>query len=196
MMHTVRKLLPSFWLGCLTLLIACLAPAAVFAADADNAKGQSPMVVNLKQFKVIKDAKGETKYLDASVVLPGDVLEYQATYTNRGTVPLVVTATLPLPEAVEYLKDSAKAKPEVAHSVALKDNQFGVEPLSRKVSTSGSASVMQQVPYAEYRFVRWDLGRLAAGASAEVSIRAQVSQNVAADSSTGGKLAAEPAVKK
>ena len=92
MMHTTRKLFPSLLLVCLSLLLACLAPLPVFAADADSAKGQSPMVVTLKQFKVTKDAKGETKYIDASVVLPGDVLEYQATYTNRGTAPLAVTA--------------------------------------------------------------------------------------------------------
>jgi uncharacterized repeat protein (TIGR01451 family) len=197
MSYKSKKIISTLIPACLSLLLACLAPTHVSAADADSsAKTQSPIVVNLKQFKVIQDAKGEAKYTDASLVLPGDLLEYQATYTNRGTVPLTVTATLPVPEAVEYVKDSAKAKPALAHSVALKDSVFAQEPLTRKVAATGASALVQQVPYAEYRFVRWDLGRLAPGASAEVSIRAQVGQNQDSDGNASGKVSAEPAAKK
>jgi uncharacterized repeat protein (TIGR01451 family) len=126
---------------------------------------------------VVQDAKGDTKLINAGVVVPGDVLEYQATYLNRGTVPLSVTATLPVPEAVEYIKDSAKSKPALSHTVALKDNQFAQEPLIKKVTAASGATLLQPIAYAEYRFVRWDLGKLAPGAAVEVSIRAQVSQN-------------------
>jgi uncharacterized repeat protein (TIGR01451 family) len=196
MLHITKKMISVLLPACLTLLLTCLTPASVAAADADSAKTQSPIVVNLKQFKVILDAKGDAKYTDASLVLPGDLLEYQATYTNRGTVPLTVTATLPVPEAVEYIKDSAKAKPTLAHSVALKDSVFAQEPLTRKVAANGASALMQQVPYAEYRFVRWDLGRLAPGATAEVSIRAQVGQNLNSEDSSSGKVSAEPAAKK
>lgn len=197
MSQTTKKMITALLPACLTLLLACLTPACVAAADADSsAKTQSPIVVNLKQFKVVLDAKGEAKYIDASLVLPGDMLEYQATYTNRSTLPLAVTATLPVPQAVEYVKDSAKAKPALAHSVALKDSVFAQEPLTRKVAATGGATLVQQVPYAEYRFVRWDLGRLAPGASAEVSIRAQVGQNLDSEGNASSKVSAEPAAKK
>jgi len=83
-----------------------------------TAKGPSPIVITLKQFKVVKEANGETKLVDGTIVVPGDVLEYRAIYTNRGTVPLSVVASLPVPESVEYVKDSAKSKGNIPHTVA------------------------------------------------------------------------------
>jgi uncharacterized repeat protein (TIGR01451 family) len=157
-----------------------------WAADGEvAANNKVPIVVKLKQFKVVKDAKGEPKLMDASLVLPGDVIEYQATYSNRGLTPLSVTATLPVPESVEYVKESAKSSTSLPHTVALKDSQFAQEPLVRRVTETGGAAVTQQVPYAQYRFVRWDLGKLMPGASIEVSIRAQVAQNLEGEIVTG-----------
>lgn len=163
------------------LLGASWLARASWAADGDeaaSAKNQAPIVVNLKQFKVILDAKGEPKLIDAMVVLPGDVIEYQATYTNRSVNTLAVVATLPVPESVEYIKDSAKSKPQFAHTVALKDSQFVQEPVLKKAVSSSGATLMQPVPYSEYRFVRWDLGRLAPGSTTEVRIRTKVAQNL------------------
>jgi hypothetical protein len=168
---------------CVSLIgLACLLTASglvsqAWGADADETRrNQQPLVVNLKQFKVTIDAKGEPKLGDGSVVLPGDVIEYQATYTNRGSSALVVTATLPVPEALEYLRDSAKSKPNLPHTVAQKDTQFAVEPLVKKVTSVGGATLSQPIPYAAYRFVRWDLGKLMPNTSVDVSIRAKVAQ--------------------
>ena len=161
-----------------------LVPQAWGADAEESVRSQSPIVVNLKQFKVTTDAKGVSKLGDASVVLPGDVIEYQATYSNRGSSALAVTATLPVPEAVEYIKDSAKSKPGLAHTVAQKDSIYAQEPLIRKVTTAGGVTQTQAVPYADYRFVRWDLGRVPANTSVEVSIRAKVSQTPAGEAST------------
>ncbi len=176
-------LLSRAWVG---LLCAGLAASAVWAADGDeSANSKAPIVVRLKQFKVVKDTKGEPKLIDASLVLPGDVIEYQATYSNRGVTSLAVTATLPVPENVEYLKDSAKSSNNLPHAVALKDSQFAQEPLVRKVTAAAGAVITQQVPYAQYRFVRWDLGKLLPGQSTEVSIRAQVAQTLEGEVVTG-----------
>jgi hypothetical protein len=103
---------------------------------------------------------------------------------------------LPVPESVEYVKNSARSPNNVPHTVALKDSQFAPEPLQKKVSMSGGATVTQPVPYAEYRFVRWDLGKLAPGSSAEVSIRAQVAQNLDDQAAADGKAGATTATKK
>jgi len=139
------------------------------------AKGPSPIVITLKQFKVVKEANGETKFVDGTIVVPGDVLEYRATYTNRGTVPLSVVASLPVPESVEYVKDSAKSKGNIPYTVAQKDSQFASEPLMKKTVSATGATLLQPVPYAAYRYVRWDLGAMAPGSTAEVSIRTKVS---------------------
>ena len=145
----------------------------VTAADADvTTKTSAPIAISLKQFKVLKDEQGEFKFVDAALVLPGDVIEYRATYVNQSKTALPVIATVPVPESMEYLKDSAKAKNNLAHTVALKDSQFANEPLLQKVVTASGATLSQPVPYASYRFVRWDLGKLAPGSSIEVSVRA------------------------
>ncbi len=135
--------------------------AAAADADVSNSKTSAPIAISLKQFKVLKDEQGEFKFVDAALVLPGDVIEYRATYSNQSKNTLPVIATVPVPESMEYLKDSAKAKNNLAHTVALKDSQFANEPLLQKVVTASGATLSQAVPYASYRFVRWDLGRLA-----------------------------------
>ena len=170
------------------LLLACLLGHAAFAADAEGAaaataKAQPPIVVTLTQFKVGQDDKGAPKLLDAKLVLPGDVMEYRASYKNQSTAAISVAATLPIPEALEYIQDSAMATSasgkRIAHTVALVDSRFGVEPLMRKALSADGSSVTHAVPYAEYRFVRWNLDSLAPGASVEVSLRAKVAQTLA-----------------
>ena len=174
------------WLGLAGTFAACgFAPLAWAADGQEPARSQSPIVVNLKQFKVTTDAKGLSKLGDAGVVLPGDVIEYQATYSNRGASALAVTATMPVPEAVEYQKDSAKSKPSLPYMVALKDSLFAQEPLVKKISSTGGATLLQPVPAADYRFVRWDLGRLLPNTSVEVSIRTKVAQVPESDATPG-----------
>jgi uncharacterized repeat protein (TIGR01451 family) len=191
-----RRLVPFFWLLLVATWLGLHMPLAR-AADSDEvALSKSPIAVQLKQYKVVTDSKGQPKLVDASLVLPGDVVEYQVRYSNRSQAPIAVVATLPVPESVEYVKDSARAPGTIGHTVALKDNQFAPEPLLKTVSVSGGATVKQAVPYGEYRFVRWDLGNLAPGSSTDVSIRAQVAQNLEAPTLTDGKVSAEPGAKK
>lgn len=167
------------------LLVMGFMPLAATAAEASPAaassKIQAPIAINLKQFKVVQAENGEAKLLDAAVVMPGDVIEYRATYSNRGAATLPVVATMPIPENMEYIKDSAQANKKLAHTVALHDAQFSNEPLVKKVLTASGATLSQPIPYASYRYVRWDLGRLAPGNSIEVSVRAKVAQNLEVD---------------
>jgi uncharacterized repeat protein (TIGR01451 family) len=174
------------WISLATLGLFSL---NAFTADADaiNSNVQTPIVISLKQFKIVKDQKGQEQRMDAALVLPGDVIEYQVTYANNGKTALPVVATLPIPESLEYIKDSASAKTSIAHTVALKDLQFAHEPLLQKQTTASGVTLSQAVPYASYRYVRWDLGRLSAGNSIEVSVRAKVAQNLEVDANAGDK---------
>ena len=177
-------------------IVACAASLVLgafnaVAADASKAtstaKSSAPVVVKLKQFKVIKDDLGDVKFVDASVVVPGDVIEYRAVYFNQGSSALPVVATLPIPASLEYLKDSASSDSKLAHTVALKDSQFSKEPLMQKVITASGVTVSQPLPYATYRYVRWDLGSLSPGKSVEVSVRAKVAQNLEVEASIEDK---------
>ena len=183
-------------MGALALACALAAsvlvwPGAAFAADAGNpSKAVAPITIQLRQYKVQTDDKGGTKLTDAALVLPGDVVEYRAIYANRSSTALPVVATLPIPDAMEYIADSAKSDGNLAHVVAQRDAQFASEPLRKTLAGSNGAMLMQTVPYASYRFVRWDLGRLAAGSQIEVSVRAKVSQGLDAVVSSEGKASA------
>ena len=179
----------SKWFG-VGLLLACLSSQAGFAADLDVAatatatgKALPPIAVVLSQYKLAQDAQGAPQWIEAISVVPGDVMEYHATYSNQSNSAVSVIATLPVPEALEYIANSATAESvnnsPIAHTVALNDAQFAPEPLMRKEITPDGGTILRAVPAAEYRFVRWDLENMPAGTSVEVRLRAKVTQTQA-----------------
>ena len=180
---------------------AQFAPAGAVATPARaaaSAPARSAAVgVVLTQAKVVKSADGKEQLVDAASVKPGDVLEYQAVYTNRTDKAVTgAMATLPIPEGLVYQPRSARpvSGAGVALQAATKDGVFAAEPLMRQVK--GKA---EPVPYAEYRALRWNLGSLGAKAQATVSARAAVEMFVpvvvpgVAAGATGGAQA-PPAV--
>lgn len=173
----------------LTLGSVALSSMAAEGQPSTQSKPEAPITIQLKQYKVVPDDKGATKLVDASLVLPGDLVEYHAVYANRGKAALPVIATIPIPEAMVYVAESATASSKVAHTVAQKDSNFSTEPLQKTVTTSSGATLSQPVPYAAYRFVRWDLGKLASGSQVELSVRAQVSQTLVGEVNTEGRAA-------
>jgi uncharacterized repeat protein (TIGR01451 family) len=145
-----------------------LAGTRAFAADVAQ-----PVDVRLQAYQVVaatKDA-GE-KLVPATVANPGDTIEYQVTYQNNGKAPAkAVAATLPVPEgAMAYLDGSAAPK---AIKASLDGKQFSPIPLTREVTRAGKR-VIETVPPAEYRFLRWELGDLAPGKAATVTSRMRV----------------------
>jgi uncharacterized repeat protein (TIGR01451 family) len=164
------------------------AAAAEVGSVAASVTNPAPLSVHLKQLKVVQGERGEVKFSDASVVMPGDVIEYRAVYSNSGATSLPVMATVPIPDGMEYQKDSAHSNNKLTHTVALKDSKFSKEPLVKYLVTASGTTQSQPLPYASYRYVRWDLGTLSPGKSVEVSVRAKVAQNLEVDASTEGKV--------
>jgi uncharacterized repeat protein (TIGR01451 family) len=143
-----------------------LAGTKVFAADTQAVD------VRLQAFQVMAQDKGGEKLVPAIEAKPGDTIEYQVTYKNNGKTPATaVAATLPVPEgAMVYLDGSAAPKTVQA---SLDGKQFSSLPLTREVVRNGRRSI-EQVPPAEYRFLRWELGDLAPGKAATVTSRMRV----------------------
>ncbi len=152
------------------LLIALLATAATLLTQ--HAFAAEPLTATLEAHKVLV-AGGKEQLVAASEAKPGDVLEYRATYKNVSTNPLsAVMATLPVPATgVEYLLNSAM--PSGAEA-SINGTQFAPAPLKRLVTLPDGKHQQQLVPAAEYRFLRWPLGDLPAGASKTVSARVRV----------------------
>ena len=150
------------------LLLAGLAASLsqqTFAAE--------PLSVMLEAHKVILAAGGKERLVTAADARPGDVLQYRATYTNVSKKPLrAVMATLPVPASgVEYLLDSAT--PSGAEA-SINGAQFAPAPLQRQVKLPDGKQEQRPIPAAEYRFLRWPLGDLPAGASKTVSARVRI----------------------
>ena len=147
-----------------------LSISAVIAQNAQN------LQITLKALRVItaEDQK-ETKetLVPADQVKPGDVVEYQATYTNTASRPLRnLQATVPIPASLEYLPESAKPAIVLA---SIDGKTFGRVPLMRQTRAAGGQQKSEAVPYREYRFLRWDIGELSAKKNIVVSARAKVS---------------------
>lgn len=150
----------------LTLLGTLLAHCA-FAAK--------PLVAALAAYKVVCTTDGREQLVAASEATPGDVLEYRATYRNISQRPLrAVMATLPVPSSgVEYLPNTAAP---AGVEASINGAQFAPAPLKRLVTTAERKPQQQLVPTDEYRFLRWPLGDLPAGASKTVSARVRVTK--------------------
>lgn len=180
---------PAWVCGLFLMAFSWLAPGAHAQSHAPAAASApaSPITVRLTQMKVLVDHGKET-LAPADQVKPGDIVEYRAVYTNAGSKPVSqLVATLPLPAGLEYTPRSAKPAAPAAEAAA-KDGRYAPEPLKRAVAGQREP---QLVPYDEYRSLRWKLGRLDAGAHAEVSARARVV--IAAAPAAASSVGAAPA---
>jgi uncharacterized repeat protein (TIGR01451 family) len=111
--------------------------------------------------KVATQPDGKEALVAADAAKPGEVIEYKATYQNKGNAPLRrLEATLPVPVGTEVLPSSVRPANAKA---SLDGSNFQPIPLKRKVKQADGREVEQLVPYAEYRFLRWSVGTLEAG---------------------------------
>jgi len=170
----------SVYAGMLGLLFALSLGSAVDANGENvsnreskkNIEISSPLTITLRQFKVT--VVGDKEQLEeVSVIKPGDTIEYQATYRNGGSSVISgVLATLPVPEGMEYLPvPHQQLAPTLA---ATANGKYGPIPLRKKISDVTGIAHIEVVPAAEYRNLRWMLGKLEAGKIVTISLRAKV----------------------
>ncbi|MDQ3060028.1 MAG: hypothetical protein M3R45_10980 [Pseudomonadota bacterium] len=157
----------------LSLGLACLVFAASASAQAAKAPAE-PLTVTLMLKRVQADAGGKEQLVNAPSVKPGELVEYQALYANKGAKSLGnVQATLPLPEGMDYQGQSARPMPVLASTDG---KTFAAEPLMRTVKDKDGKSVTEQVPYAQYRALRWQIKLVEPGKDFTVKARARVAQ--------------------
>lgn len=133
------------------------------AAPADKADVKA----ELKAFKVVGDKLEAADRAD-----PGDIIEYQARYTNVGAAPAQrFSPQLPMPEALVYAGNTALPS---GFQATTDGKNFAPAPLMRSVKNPDGTTKMVAVPLREYRALRWQLGTLAPGESVTVKARARV----------------------
>jgi uncharacterized repeat protein (TIGR01451 family) len=155
-----------------TTILKGLAAAAILAAHAVPAHAQKPPVeASLEVRKVVRGTGASEAFASGDAVKPGDVIEYVATFRNTTDKPVKnLEPTLPLPPETELVPGSPR--PASARA-SLDSREFSVLPLKRKTVANGRETV-ENVPYREYRALRWPPLDLAAGKSVTVSARVKV----------------------
>ena len=136
------------------------------------ALAQSPTVSSQLLAQRVELVEGKAVLKPAAEGRPGDILQYSGTYRNGGTAPVdKLQATVPVPAGTTFIAGSA----EPAQAQASTDGtRFAPMPLVRSVRQPDGSERKEPVPLAEYRALRWDIGTLAAGRSAVVSLRVRI----------------------
>ena len=156
---------------CQGFLFALLTTTFTLVGQA-QAQSSSPIQGVLDQNLVTVGSGGKEVLTPAERVKPGDLLEYRVRYSNKGNSTVNDFAvTLPIPKGMELVAQSDSPRAALASTAGSK---FEAVPLLRKVKKSDGSEVTEPVPLAEYRALRWQLGQLAAGKTAQFAARAKV----------------------
>lgn len=131
----------------------------------------APVESRLEAKKVVIGADGKESLVAADAAKPGDIIEYQATYQNKGRAAIKnLEATLPIPPNTEFVSGS----PRPDNAKASTDSRtYGAIPLKRTVKKDGK-DVQENVPAREYRYLRWFPGELGGEKSVTFTARVKV----------------------
>jgi uncharacterized repeat protein (TIGR01451 family) len=179
------------WLFSIVLLMAATMMAPVMA--------DAQVAANLTAKKVVTGPGGQQSYQPAEKASPGDVIEYQATYTNQSKGPIKnLVPTMPIPSGMEYIPGSAKPAQVLA---SLDGKKFEPVPLKRMVTLPNGKQELRDVPYNEYRALRWNGSDITTSGNITVSARTKMTDVTAArvngvqTSSASGNASSEAARK-
>ena len=149
---------------------AILAALLAAAPAAWAQQGAAPLESRLAARKVVV-VDGRDTFADANAARPGDVIEYLATYRNTGASALTgMQATVPIPGNTEFVPGSARP---AGAKASLDGRAYADIPLKRTVTRDGK-QVEEQVPYREYRYLRWTAGELGGGKTLAYTARVRV----------------------
>jgi uncharacterized repeat protein (TIGR01451 family) len=151
------------------VLVVAVYGNSAWAESAQKKTENEPVTVTLTLKRVVISANGKEKLEDAPKIKPGELLEYRAVYQNKSKTTIDgLTASLPVPVGLEYVKQSGKPAGVLATA---DDIKYAPEPLMRSVKDENGKEQPAEIPYVEYRALRWEVGDLDAGKKVEVSAR-------------------------
>ena len=147
-----------FFAACLALGQVAMAQSAAVTATLAAQR------VELVDGKAVVKPAGEGK--------PGDTIEYSGTYRNGGTAAVnKLLATIPVPVGTSYIAGSSGP---AGAQASVDGSRFAPMPLLRAVKQPDGSERKETVPLADYRALRWEVGALAPGGSAVVSLRVRI----------------------
>jgi uncharacterized repeat protein (TIGR01451 family) len=150
--------------------------AVILIAIPALAADKGSITVELTSRKVVSATNGNDKLERADKAKPGDVIEYTAVYRNKGKGNATnVKGIIPVPKGTVFIPGSAKPS---QINASLDDKEYTPLPLKRKMTLPSGKVELRDVPYEQYRYIRWDLKTLSPGKSATVSVRVKISTEV------------------
>lgn len=151
---------------CTVVFIGLINTGEAFALSEAGVEGV------LTQTKIVVSADGKESSISADKVKPGDLIEYQVKYTNKGAAPVGnLNVTLPIPKGLELIGQTDLPRNALA---SLDGLNFETAPIKRSVKRADGTVTLELVPLAQYRALRWVVGQLPAGKSATMTARAKV----------------------
>lgn len=152
-------------------LLAFAALVVATSAAAQRTALASPLATELSLARIVVRADGKEMQTPATLVQPGDTLQYTAVYRNQGKSALGdVVASLPVPQGMQLAP-----VPAAEMQGSLDGKTFARLPLMRRVQQADGRWAEVPVPLAEIRYVRWPARSLAAGEQFNASLRVRVS---------------------
>ncbi|WP_374086960.1 hypothetical protein [Methylomicrobium lacus] len=152
----------------------CVFLAGVFSNSNAIAGTQQKeaLTIELTMKRVVTDVKGNEILEEAPRIKPGDLVEYTAVYRNRSKQTISgLKGSLPVPLGLEYVKRSAQPSSVLATTDGA---NYAAEPLLRTIKDKAGRDQRVEVPYSDYRNLRWEIGDLGAGKKSVVSARMRV----------------------
>lgn len=147
---------------------AVLGLASHVQAQGEAQVKQPEVKAELKAFRVTR-VDGKEKLVSAETARPGEVIEYQVSYSNEGNAPAGdLKANLPVPDGMVYVANSATPNQIQAST---DEKNFAPAPLTRVVKAADGTTKVVPVPLSEYRALRWNIGSLKPGAKVLVKSR-------------------------
>ena len=152
------------------LIVTCCMGGALCVGGASWA--QQARVTSLLQVSKVTVSAGKASLSPAGQGKPGDLLEYRVRYDNHSHAAIQgLQAQLSIPAGTTYVASSALPAGAEASTDGV---HFAPMPLLQTVRLADGRQQQQAVPLEAYRALRWRLGALPAGKSAEVSARVHV----------------------
>lgn len=170
MKQTRMKLIPR--VGAAVLGVGLVLGGFAWADAAKEQNRNSDLAISLTARKVMTQQDGREKLVVAERASPGEVIQDHALYVNRSQEVLNdVAPTLPIPNGMVFVPDSAQPAPAEA---SLDGRSFLPIPIKRKVTTTTGEEREEEVPPTEYRALRWQFGAMASGARMTVTARTKL----------------------
>ncbi len=147
----------------------------VFSGYKQLSAAENPVTTVLRLEKVTKDEKGKDVLTEVKQAKPGELLQYTVTVSNGTEKDIIdVMPVLPIPTGMKYVADSAK--PSNAQA-SIDEKKYSDMPLKMKITNKKGKTEVVNVPYADYRSLRWKISKIKAFTSITVSARVTMLDN-------------------